>query len=59
MLFRISYLFPLTQLAICVSALSWNFDEAIISITGKAGSRQAFKDKYAAFEMILIVQIMC
>ncbi|CAD6504836.1 BgTH12-00338 [Blumeria graminis f. sp. triticale] len=45
MLFRISYLFPLTQLAICVSALSWNFDEAIISITGKAGSRQAFKDK--------------
>lgn len=45
MLSPISYILPLIQLSICISALSWNFDEAIISVTGKAGARQAFKDK--------------
>lgn len=28
-----------------VSAISWNFDEAIISVTGKSGASNAFKDK--------------
>jgi oligosaccharyltransferase complex subunit delta (ribophorin II) len=28
------------------AASSWNFDEAVISVTGKGGAGGSFKDKY-------------
>jgi oligosaccharyltransferase complex subunit delta (ribophorin II) len=31
---------------IATAASSWNFDEAVISVTGKGGAASGFKDKY-------------